>query len=251
MRALLVDDERLARLELRRLLASHPEIEIAGEAANIAEAESQIRTLRPGLIFLDIEMPGGNSFELLDRLETARLDLSERTPIPAVVFTTAFDRYALKAFEVQAMDYLLKPIAPQRLAEALARIREAVAANTVPSLALAAQPEHFLQQFFVRDGELCWMVKSEDLRLIESEGNYARLLFGTNRPLILRSLQSLQQRLDPTVFFRANRNQIVNLKWVKQMELNPDGSLTAVLRDSTRVEFSRRQSQTFRDQMTL
>jgi two-component system LytT family response regulator len=243
MRALLVDDERLARLELRRLLASHPEIEIAGEAANIAEAEAQIRSLHPGLIFLDIEMPGGNSFELLDRL-----DLSELSPVPAIIFTTAFDRYALKAFEVHAMDYLLKPIAPQRLAEALTRIHEAATANTAP---IAASPEPYLHQFFVRDGELCWMVKSEDLRVIESEGNYARLLFGTNRPLILRSLQSLQQRLDPAIFFRANRNQIVNLKWVKQMELNPDGSLTAILRDSNRVEFSRRQSQTFRDQMTL
>jgi two-component system LytT family response regulator len=248
MRALLVDDERLARLELRRLLASHPEIEIAGEAANIAEAEAQIRSLHPGLIFLDIEMPGGNSFELLDRLEAGRLDLSELSPVPAIIFTTAFDRYALKAFEVHAMDYLLKPIAPQRLAEALTRIHEAATANAPP---VAAAPEPYLHQFFVRDGELCWMVKSEDLRLIESEGNYARLLFGTNRPLILRSLQSLQQRLDPAIFFRANRNQIVNLKWVKQMELNPDGSLTAILRDATRVEFSRRQSQTFRDQMTL
>jgi two-component system LytT family response regulator len=243
MRALLVDDERLARLELRRVLTSHPQIEIVGEAANIAEAESQIRALRPSLVFLDIEMPGGNSFELLDRL-----DLSELTPVPAIIFTTAFDRYALKAFEVHAMDYLLKPIAPNRLAEALTRIHEAATAK--PQHAPAA-PEPYLHQFFVRDGELCWMVKSEDLRLIESEGNYARLLFGTNRPLILRSLQSLQQRLDPAIFFRANRNQIVNLKWVKQMELNPDGSLTAILRDSNRVEFSRRQSQTFRDQMTL
>jgi len=243
MRALLVDDERLARLELRRLLTSHPQIEIVGEAANIAEAELQIRALRPSLVFLDIEMPGGNSFEFIDRL-----DLSELTPVPAIIFTTAFDRYALKAFEVHAMDYLLKPIAPQRLAEALTRIHEAATAKPQPD---PAAPEHYLHQFFVRDGELCWMVKSEDLRLIESEGNYARLLFGTNRPLILRSLQSLQQRLDPAIFFRANRNQIVNLKWVKQMELNPDGSLTAILRDSNRVEFSRRQSQTFRDQMTL
>jgi len=243
MRALLVDDERLARLELRRLLTSYPHIEIVGEAANIAEAESQIRALRPSLVFLDIEMPGGNSFELLDRL-----DLSELTPVPAIIFTTAFDRYALKAFEVHAMDYLLKPIAPQRLAEALTRIHEAATAKPQPD---PVAPEPYLHQFFVRDGELCWMVKSEDLRLIESEGNYARLLFGTNRPLILRSLQSLQQRLDPAIFFRANRNQIVNLKWVKQMELNPDGSLTAILRDSNRVEFSRRQSQTFRDQMTL
>jgi two-component system, LytTR family, response regulator len=249
MRALLVDDERLARLELRRLLERHPTVEIIGEAASIAEAESQILALRPSLIFLDIEMPGGNSFELLDRL-----DLAELSPVPTIIFTTAFDRYALKAFEVQALDYLLKPIDPRRLDEALARIRKqtidaALDAGKASIESLSTQP--FLQQFFVRDGELCWMVKAEYLRLIESEGNYVRLLFGPNRPLILRSLQSLQQRLDPAVFFRANRTQIVNLKWVDQVELNPDGSLTVILRDGHRVEFSRRQSQIFRDRMTL
>jgi two-component system LytT family response regulator len=249
MRALLVDDERLARLELRRLLEQHPGIEIIGEAASIADAETQILALRPALIFLDIEMPGGNSFELLDRLDPAEL-----SPVPAIIFTTAFDRYALKAFEVHALDYLLKPIDPRRLDEALSRVREQAGRSTLgadkaPVGLTSAQS--FLQQFFVRDGDLCWMVKTEDLRLIESEGNYARLLFGPNRPLILRSLQSLQQRLDPAVFFRANRTQIVNLKWVKQMELNPDGSLIAILRNDQRVEFSRRQSQTFRDRMTL
>ena len=249
MRALLIDDERLARLELRRLLEQHPTVEIVGEAASIAEAESQILALSPALIFLDIEMPGGNSFELLERL-----DLAELSPVPAIIFTTAFDRYALKAFEVHALDYLLKPIDPRRLDEALTRIRkQAIDAAPDAGNALIGSPstQVFQQQFFVRDGDLCWMVNAEYLRLIESEGNYARLLFGSNRPLILRSLQSLQQRLDPAVFFRANRTQIVNLKWVDQIELNPDGSLSVILRDGHRVEFSRRQSQIFRDRMTL
>lgn len=249
MRALIVDDERLARVELRRLLEIHCDIAIVGEAASLPEAEELIRTLRPELIFLDIEMPGGNTFELLDRLNLT--DLMEPGPLPAILFTTAFDRYALRAFDVGALDYLLKPIPPERLRDALARVR----ANSSPARTVSG--DVYLQQFFVREGELCWMVKVDELRLIESEGNYSRLLFGTNRPLILRSLQTLQQRLDPGVFFRANRNQIVNLGWVRAMELNPDGTLAALLRDPadrrspSRVDFSRRQSQLFRDRMTV
>ena len=144
------------------------------------------------------------------------------------------------------MDNLRKPIAPKRLAEALERVREALAhPQTEPA------PRLPLRQFFVRDGKQGWIVQIDDLRLIESEGNYVRLHFGVYRPLILRSLQSLQQRLDPAMFFRANRNQIVNLQWVGTADLNPDMSLTAVLHDGTRVERSRRQSQALRERMTL
>src|SRR6516162_2263892 len=154
MKAILVDDERLARSELRRMLAPHAEIEIAGEARNGAEAESMVRELSPDLIFLDIQMPGMTGFELLERLED----------VPQVIFTTAYDEYALKAFEVNALDYLMKPIAPGRLAAALAKVR--------PRPAPAR-----LEQVFVRDGERCWIVRLPDIFLLESVGNYTRVHF--------------------------------------------------------------------------
>jgi len=139
MKALLIDDERLARLELRRLLAGHPEVEIAGEARGGEEALALIPKLAPDLIFLDIQMPGMSGFDLLERLEE----------LPQVIFTTAYDEYALKAFEVNALDYLLKPVAQNRLAAALARVRP----RTEPAR---------LEQVFVRDGERCWIVRLPD-----------------------------------------------------------------------------------------
>lgn len=168
MKALIIDDERLARLELRRLLAAHPEVEIAGEARSGTEALEIIADLAPDLIFLDIQMPGMTGFELLESLED----------VPQVIFTTAYDRYAIRAFEVNALDYLLKPIAPERLAAALARVH--------PRAETAR-----LEQVFVREGECCWIVRLPEIFLLESEGNYVRLYFGNERPLIRRSLSAL------------------------------------------------------------
>ncbi|MCL6463238.1 LytR/AlgR family response regulator transcription factor [Pseudacidobacterium ailaaui] len=230
IRALIVDDERLARSELRRLLDAHDDIEIVGEAANAQEARTLMEKLQPALLFLDVEMPGESGIALIESLPDP----------PDVIFTTAYSQYAVEAFEQCAVDYLLKPIEAGRLARALHRIRELRAQNAreVP------------QQFFVREGERAWMVRPADIRLLESEGNYTRVCFGEHRPLVLRSLQALQERLGKQ-FFRANRNQVINLRWVESMELNPDLSLTAVLRDGTRVGLSRRQSQIFREQMAL
>jgi len=188
MTALIVDDERLARLELRRLLASHPEVEIVGEARNAEEALDLLPKLAPDLVFLDIQMPGMTGFDLLERLED----------IPQVMFTTAYDAYAIQAFEVSALDYLLKPIAPARLAAALAKVRP-------------AQQHGRLEQVFVREGDRCWIVQLTDVFLLESEGNYTRVCFGKERPLIRRSLNTLEEQLDDAVFFRAGRKQIVNL----------------------------------------
>jgi two-component system LytT family response regulator len=169
MRALIIDDERLARAELTRLLAAHPEIEIAGEARNGEEALDLIAKLVPDLLFLDIQMPGMTGFELLERLDQ----------VPQVIFTTAYDQYAIHAFEVSALDYLLKPIAPNRLAAALAKLRP--------------RPERLrLEQVFVRDGDRCWIVRLPDIFLLESEGNYTRLHFAGERPLIRRSLNALE-----------------------------------------------------------
>ena len=230
MKALIVDDERLARSELQRLLKSFPEIEVAGEARNAEEAFALIEQLKPDLLFLDVRMPGGDGFELLERLET----------VPLVIFTTAYDQYALKAFEVSALDYLVKPIAPERLNAAIEKLKN----KTRPSSAATLSAT---DQIFVRDGEQCWFVKVEQIELLESEGNYTRLNFGANRPLLLRSLNYLQTRLDPAMFFRANRRQIINLKFIDSIAPWPNGGYLVKLRRGSEVEMSRRQAQLFQE----
>ncbi|HEY8208232.1 MAG TPA: response regulator [Myxococcaceae bacterium] len=230
MKALIVDDERLARSELRRLLRDFPDVEIAGEASHVAEAEERARALAPELIFLDIEMPGGSGFDLLERLED----------VPAVIFTTAYDAYAVKAFQVNALDYLLKPIEPSRLAAALEKVRSRAAVR-------ARGPA--LERVFVRDGELCLLVELAEVKLFESEGNYARLHLDGKQPLLLRSLNYLEEKLDPERFVRANRQQLVNLRWVDRIEPGPSGNLVLTLKTGREVEMSRRQSLKFRRQM--
>jgi len=228
MRALIVDDERLARAELTRLLAAHPEIEIAGEARNGEEASELIARLSPDLIFLDIQMPGMTGFEVLERLEE----------VPQVIFTTAYDQYAIQAFEVSALDYLLKPIAPNRLAAALAKLR--------PRAERAR-----LEQVFVRDGDRCWIVRLADIFLLESEGNYTRLHFGDQRPLIRRSLNALEEQLDPKQFFRAGRKEIINLKRIEKVDIGVSGGLRVTLPGGRSVEMSRRQSTRLREILSL
>ncbi len=231
MKALIVDDERLARAELRRLLEAHAEIEIAGEARDAEEALAQIERLQPDLLFLDIQMPGRNGFELLAELDR----------VPLVIFTTAYDEYALKAFEVNALDYLLKPVAPDRLDAALARaaVRKARPATDVT------------QRIFVKDGDRCWFVTLTEVALLESEGNYSRLYFGGNRPLLLRSLNYLEERLDPAIFFRAGRKHILNLRFIESIDPWANGGFLVHLRGNFQVEMSRRQAQKFKDLMSL
>jgi two-component system LytT family response regulator len=196
MKALIIDDERLARNELTRMLAEHPTIEVVGEAANADEAEKQIAELRPDLLFLDINMPDRDGFQLLEALELA----------PHVIFVTAYDEHAVHAFEVNALDYLLKPIDPQRLGAAVEKLGRLPKEGHGTRDVLV--PE---DRIFIKDGEKCWFVALKDVRLFESEGNYVRVRFGDSKPLVLRSLNNLEKKLDPHVFFRANRKQIINL----------------------------------------
>jgi two-component system LytT family response regulator len=228
MKALIVDDERLARVELRRLLGAHPEVEIVGEARDGNEACDLVRKLSPDLLFLDIQMPGMTGFEVLESLDD----------VPQVIFTTAYDEYAIKAFEVNALDYLMKPIAPARLAASLARVR--------PVSGVAR-----LEQVFVRDGERCWILRLPEIFLLESEGNYTRLYFGSERPLIRRSLNAIEEQLDPAMFFRADRKQILNLKWIEKVEVAISGGLLVTLRGGRTVEMSRRQSARLREVLSL
>ena len=229
MRVAIIDDERLARNELRRMLAAVPDVEIVGEARNAGEAIALIARLRPGLILLDVQMPDHDGFELLERLDDT----------PAVIFTTAFDQYAVRAFEVSALDYLVKPIVPERLAAAIARAAARLAPSTDPAR-LGVD-----RKIFVRDGERCWFVAVADIVMMESEGNYTTLCFGTHRPMLPRSLVALEQRLDPSMFFRANRRQVINLGHVASVEPAVDGGLRVTLTGGLAVEMSRRQARRF------
>ncbi len=234
MKALIIDDERLARNELRRLLKNHPEIEIAGEAENAADALERIRIIRPDLIFLDVQMPGRDGFQLLEELDD----------VPAVIFTTAYDEYALKAFEVSAVDYVVKPVAPDRLALAISKVSSRVMRGSPPS---APTSRHV----FVRDGERCWFVPLKEITLFESEGNYTRVYFGANRPLLLRSLNYLEMRLNPDLFFRASRKHIVNIGAIESMEPWVNGGFRVKLRGGFEVEMSRRQAHKFQERTQI
>jgi len=234
MKAMIIDDEPPARRELRRLLTGFPWVEIVGEAGNVDQAAGMIETLSPELLFLDIQMPGGSGFDLLVRLED----------VPQVIFTTAYDEHAVRAFKVDALDYLLKPIEPARLAEALGRVKSAEAART-------PKPHAVLEQIFVRDGSRCWFVPLREVRLLTSEGNYIRLSWGKSQPLLGRALAALEQRLDPTRFFRANRRQIINLDFIETVELGVNGRLHAQLRDGPEVEISRRQARLFKTKLSI
>jgi two-component system LytT family response regulator len=236
MRVLIVDDERLARNELKRLLKAFPGIVVVGEAGHADEAVDRIEELRPDLLFLDIQMPGRNGFEMLELLEY----------LPSVIFTTAYDEYALKAFEVNALDYLLKPIEPRRLAAAVGKVQEWSAKSVV------AQAQQIIdRQVFVKEGENCWFVRIDRIRLLESEGNYTRLYFDTHKPLIPRSLNYLEGRLDPKLFFRASRRHIINLRWVDSLEQDLDGNLIVRITGAPEVKMSRRQSQKFKEMASM
>lgn len=247
MKALIIDDERLARAELKRLLKEIPHVKIVGEAANSEEATELIDELKPDLIFLDIQMPGKNGFELLESLEES---------VPEVIFTTAYDEYALKAFEYNALDYLMKPIDLPRLNEAVQKVENKLKKKQV---AAEAGEEELLKgddQIFVKDGEKCWFVKVGDIKLFESMGNYVRLHFGDQKPMVLKSLNSLEERLDPKQFFRANRKHIINLNWIDKIEPWFSGGLLVMLKgmdkeEIGRIEISRRQSIKFKDMMSL
>jgi len=233
VRALLVDDERLARAGLRHLLEEHQDVIVIGEAQNGEEAAQKIRRLQPDVVFLDVEMPGQDGLAMLDELEE----------VPPVVFTTAYQEYAVRAFEVSALDYLVKPIVPERLAAALDKVRK----MTSESESLPTRVRHV----FLRDGKHCWIVPTHEIRLLESVGNYSRVHFGHNSPLIYKSLNSLESRLDPTLFFRASRSHIINLQEIKSVEPDADGGLVAVLTSGVKVMISRRQSRTLRNRLSL
>ena len=240
MRAIIIDDERLARKELNSLLEDYKEIEIVGEAVNADDAEEKITKLNPDLIFLDIQMPGKTGFELLEGLES----------VPKVVFTTAYDEHALKAFDYNALDYLLKPIHKDRLEECMKKLLnendQAENEETTETRKLGAS-----DQVFVKDGDRCWFVKLSNIRLFESDGNYIKVYFENFKPMIHKSLNALDERLDDRTFFRASRKHIINLGWVETIEPWFNGGLMVQLKGGDKIEVSRRQAARFKDMMSL
>lgn len=245
IKTIIVDDERLARKELRSLIERIDDIEILSEASNAHEALEQIEEHQPDLIFLDIQMPGKTGFELLEELAS----------VPNVIFTTAYDEFALKAFELNALDYLLKPIEPKRLEEAVGKFR----LNIEKQISKESKNEEFPltnkllgdDQVFLKDGDKCWFVKLSDISLFESDGNYVKVYFDKYKPLIHRSLNALDEKLDEKLFFRASRKYIINLRWIEKIEPWFNGGLMVELKNGKQVEISRRQATKFKDRLSL
>lgn len=243
IRALIIDDERLARQEVRNLLQHFNDIEIVGESGVVDEALDLIERENPDLLFLDIQMPGKTGFELLAELEGSA---------PEVIFVTAYDAYAMEAFRVNALDYLMKPVEEQRLAEAIEKVKKRIVQRRQQITAPITDGKlEIHDQVFLKDGEKCWFVELEKVRLFESEGNYIRVYFDDQRPLILKSLNALTERLSEKYFFRASRKHVVNLRWIQKVETWFNGGLLVILKDGTKVEVSRRQSVKLKEMMAL
>ncbi len=253
MRCVIVEDSRLARLELKNLLTAHPQLQLVGEAANLPDAKDLIEQTQPDLILLDIDLGGDSAFDLLAQLVF----------VPRIIFTTAFAEHALQAFNYPTVDYLLKPVSAPRLAAALAKLSWPVA-DTASTLTAAAEPESATTEpapsgalldldasFFVKDGERCFLLRLGDVELFEAIGNYSKVWAGAQAPLVYRSLGNIEQRLAPGLFFRANRHQLVNLKAIRSIDAWLNGGLLLQLSSGQQVEVSRRQSTLLRQQLSL
>jgi len=244
-RTIIIDDERLAREELKSLLKDYLEIDIIDEAKNGQEGIEKIGEQSPDLIFLDVNMPGMSGFEMLKQLEE----------IPYVIFITAYDEFALKAFEVNALDYVLKPVDPERLKDAIGKLHKREEEDSVESTSNTDLERKkvltITDKVFIKDGEKCWFVDVSKIRMLESDGNYVKVYFDNFRPLILRSLNSFEERLDSEYFFRANRKFIINTQWISHIENLFNGGLLVELREGEKVEISRRQAIRFKELMSL
>lgn len=241
IRTIIIDDERLARQELKRVLLDYDQLDIIAESGMPKEAIELIDKEKPELIFLDIQMPGLDGFQLLQELDY----------VPEVIFVTAYDEFALKAFEVNALDYIVKPVEESRLESAINKVSTKIKKHKKEQVENmdALIPNN--QQVFVKDGDKCWFVELSNIMLFESEGNYVRVYFDDNKPMILKSLNNLEKRLDNKTFFRANRQFIVNLKSIAEVKNWFGGRLVAVLKNGKEVEVSRRQASKLKDMLSL
>jgi two-component system LytT family response regulator len=239
LRAVIVDDEDLARQVLREYLAPHTDIEIAAECANGFEAVKSVAELKPDLVFLDIQMPKLDGFEVLELID----------PAPAIIFVTAHDNHAIRAFEVHAVDYLLKPVGADRFEAALARVKERLVANAgkqphpVPSaadLAAAARPPaQYVDRIPVREGTSVVIIPTVKLDYVEAQDDYVALVTQGKKHLKQQTISSLEAALDPSRFLRIHRSYIVNLERVARLEPYGKDSYVAVLADRVQLPVSR------------
>jgi two-component system LytT family response regulator len=236
-KTVIIDDERLAREEVKRALKSHPEFEVIGEASYVDEAKTLIEASNPDIIFLDIHMPGKSGFDLLEELST----------VPDVVFTTAYDQYAVKAFELNALDYLVKPLRDERFSKTIEKVKAELAKKE--EIKADVLPMH--RNIFIKDGEKCYFIPLSEIHFIESLDNYARLYFGNQKAMIKRSLNLLEEKLDPTVFFRVNRSQIINTHYIKEIHPHFNNTLHITLTTGEKLEASSRQSVKFKNWNSL
>ena len=236
-KTIIIDDERLAREEVKRALTNFKEFEVIGEASYVDEAISLIEELKPDLIFLDIHMPEKSGFDLLEELTT----------VPEVVFTTAYDQYAVKAFELNALDYLVKPLREERFAKTIEKVKQELIDNT--EVVSTVLPMH--QKIFIKDGEKCHFIPLTEKHFIESLDNYARLFFGKEKAMIKRSLNLLSEKLDPKVFFRVNRSQMINIHYIKEIHPYFNNKLQITLTTGETLEVSSRQSVKFKNWNSL
>jgi two-component system LytT family response regulator len=223
IQAIIVDDERAARDEIRRLLENYNDIEVTGEARNADDGKELIELKRPDLLFLDIQMPEKSGFDLLESLDQ----------VPQIIFTTAYDQYAVKAFEVSALDYLMKPIREERFAKAIEQVRSKI-----------TKPQE--ERIFVKDRNQYHFVNWNEVYLIESMDNYALLFFNGKKVFLKSSLNQLEKKLDATFFFRINRAQIINKHFIDKITAPPNGRLKISLKTGDVVEASERQSVKFK-----
>ncbi|MEO0571786.1 MAG: LytTR family transcriptional regulator DNA-binding domain-containing protein [Bacteroidota bacterium] len=239
IKAVIVEDSRLARNELKELLKSHSDIQLLGEAENVDKGVELIHNLHPNILFLDINMPEKDGFELLEMLDE----------VPITIFTTAFDEYAIKSFEYNALDYLLKPINQKRFDLAIDKAKKQLEGNLESSSNQRDLTEN--SQIFIKDGEKCWLVKIGEISHFEIVGNYSRVFFGSESPMLYKSLNQIEGKLPETSFFRANRQQIVNTNYITQVVPWFNGKLKLTMQNGDEVEVSRRQSYLFKDKMSL
>jgi two-component system LytT family response regulator len=239
IQALIVDDERLARKRIRSLLKNERDVEVVGECADGAEALAAIRKQSPDLVFLDVQMPEMDGFQVLQEVGGDRM--------PAVVFVTAYDKYALRAFEVHALDYLLKPFDEDRFGEALRRAKEQVLGGSNGELhgRLIALIEHlrsgerYVDRLLVKASGRVLFLKTEDIDWIEAAGNYVRLHVGKESHLLRETMNTIETRLDPAHFLRIHRSTIVNLDRIKEMQPWFSGEYVVLLKDGTELRLSR------------
>ena len=238
MRVVIVEDSRLARLELCEQLSQLPNVTLVGQADTVESATALINEVQPDLILLDIDLPGGTGFDLLEQLEV----------LPKVVFTTAFDEFAVRSFEVDALDYLLKPITLPRLTKAMEKAR---AQLTAQEAVTTESRLHGDSQLFLKEGEQCWLIRLKQVQLFESVGNYTRVYFDQHKPMLNKAISHIEARLPEAEFFRINRSEIINLAFIDDIEVPLNGQWQVRMQNGRILVPSRRQAQAFRQRLSL